>query len=58
MCTNHKTICSYKIHMLQNVNMAQKVYILLYINYMSFIFMMYWYEVCTIYILTKSMQLS
>jgi hypothetical protein len=58
MCKNHKTICLYKIHKLQSVKMAQKVYILLYINYMSFIFMMFWYEVLVIYILTKSMQLS
>jgi hypothetical protein len=58
MCKHCKTICLYKIDTLQSVKMAQKVYILLYINYMSLIFMMSWYEVHTIYILTKSMQLS
>jgi hypothetical protein len=38
-------------------NCTKSVHIIVY-KLLSFIFMMSWYEVHTIYILTKSMQLS
>jgi hypothetical protein len=56
MCENHRTICPCKIQGFQNVKITQYRYYL-YINLVSFLFMMSWYEVCAIYILTKFVQL-
>jgi len=50
---------SLQIHGFQNEKMAWIFYILyLYINDVSFILMMFWCEVHTIYMLAKYMQLS
>jgi hypothetical protein len=52
MCENCKKLCLCKIHGLENVKMAQKVYILFLYKWCVF-FMMFWYEINTIYILIK-----
>jgi len=58
LCVNHETICLWKNHGLQNVKMTRKINkYYFYINDASFILMMFWCEVHTIYILTKSLQL-
>jgi len=47
-----------KIRGLQNVKMTQKNTYYSYINYMSFLLIMFGFEICMIYILIKFVELS
>jgi len=58
MCENNKAICMCKIRGLQNVKMTQKNTYYSYINYMSFLLIMFGFEICMIYILIKFVELS